>query len=48
MEDKLSFYYEGPLEIVTEGYIYIEELNKTKDEAFKRISDAIGEIKVSF
>ena len=48
VEDKLSFYYEGPLEIVTEGYIYIEELNKYKDEAFKKLADTIGEVKVNF
>lgn len=24
VEDRLYYYYEGPLEIVTEGYIFIE------------------------
>jgi hypothetical protein len=48
VEDKLYFYYEGPLEIVTEGYVFIEELSKCKDEALKKMADALAEIKVSF
>jgi hypothetical protein len=30
VEERLQWYYDGPLEIVSEGYIFIEELEKLK------------------
>jgi hypothetical protein len=47
IEDRLYYYYEGPLEIVTEGYIFIEELNKCRQEALERIDSTLAEITLS-
>lgn len=38
VEEKLYFYYEGPLEIVTEGFIFIEELTKFGQETVKKLN----------
>lgn len=46
VEEKLYFYYEGPLEIVTEGYIFIEEMNKYSQEVANSIAEKMLEVKL--
>lgn len=47
MEEKLYFYYEGPLEIVSEGFIFIEELNKYGQDISRKLTEQLAEIHFS-
>ena len=48
VEERLGWYYDGPLEIVSEGYIFMEELERQRQEALRRAGEALQEVRVAF
>jgi len=46
IEERLLSYYDGPLEIVTEGLVFVDELNKYAEESIKKLDSQLSALQL--